>query len=105
MRTIYLAAALAALSVCAVQPASAQDSPKEAMGMMYEMQIAPKVCGWKDAANAATLNANIAMQEKALNVSAADRADMMKKAEAEIKSDPSNCTDGMLRAMYDEAVK
>ena len=31
---------------------------------------------------------------------------MMKQAETELKSDPSNCDpNGMLRPMYDEAVK
>ena len=72
---------------------------------MQFLQIAPKICGWKDAASTTKLDAQIADQEKAMGISAADRADLMKKAEADIKSDPSNCTDGMLRAMYDEAVK
>jgi hypothetical protein len=105
MRLITLAAAFAVAALCNVHVARADDSAKEAMGLMYEMQIAPKVCGWKDAASTTKLDAQIADQEKALGVSAADRADLMKKAEADIKSDPSNCTDGMLRAMYDESAK
>jgi hypothetical protein len=105
MRMITLATACAVAALCNVHGARADDSMKEAMGPMYEMQIAPKICGWKDAASSAKLDAQVADQEKALGISAADRADLLKKAEADLKSDPSDCTDGMLRAMYDEAVK
>jgi hypothetical protein len=105
MRKTLLAAAMLACGLSAVHSARAQDASKDAMGMMYEMQIAPQVCGWKDAASASKLDANIAEQEKALGITAADRASLKKKAEADIKSDPTNCTDGMLRSMYDEATK
>jgi hypothetical protein len=105
MRKTFWAAVILGCGLSAVHSARAQDASKEAMGMMYEMQIAPQVCGWKDAASTAKLDANIAEQEKALGVTAADRASLKKKAEDDIKSDPSNCTDGMLRSMYDEAAK
>jgi len=76
------------------------------MGMFYELQMAPSVCKWSNAGDHGKLDATIAAQERALGVSAAERADMMKKAEADLRSDPSNCAnDGMLRPMYDEAVK
>jgi hypothetical protein len=84
-------------------PAHAQ---KEAIGMFYELQMAPKVCKWTDAADSRKLDATIADQEKALGVTAADRVKFMKMAEDDLKSDPSNCAkDGMIRPMYDEAVK
>lgn len=104
MRKLVLFVAILASGLGAFQPARAQGA-KEAMGMMYEMQIAPAVCGWKDAASPAKLDATIAAQEKALGITAADRGSLRKQAETEIKSDPANCTEGMLRAMYDEAAK
>ena len=79
---------------------------KEAIGMFYEMQMAPAVCNWKDAGDSKKLDAKVADMEKALGVTAAEKATMMKAAEADLKSDPSNCAaDGMIRPMYDEAVK
>ena len=74
--------------------------------MMYEIQMAPKQCGWTNAGDGKKLDANIAAQEKALGVSAAERATMIKAAEVDLKSDPSNCAaDGLLRAMYNEMSK
>jgi hypothetical protein len=74
--------------------------------MFYELQMAPKVCNWTNAGDSKKLDATIASQEQGLGVSSADKADLMKKAETDLKSDPSNCApDGMVRAMYDEAVK
>jgi hypothetical protein len=105
MRIITLAAACAVAALFTSHAARADDTAKQAMGPMYEMQIAPKVCGWKNAASPTKLNAAIADQEKALGISAADRADLMKEAEDGLKADPGDCTDGTLRAMYDEAVK
>jgi hypothetical protein len=79
---------------------------KEAIGMFYEMQLAPAVCKWSNPGDGKKLAATIAAQEQALGVSASDKADMTKKADAELRSDPSNCApDGILRAMYDEAIK
>ena len=65
MRIIPLAAACAVAALCNVHVARADDSVKEAMGPMYEMQIAPKICGWKDVTNTKKLDAAIADQEKA----------------------------------------
>ncbi len=103
MKKMILTSACLLASFGAAHQAYAQ---KEAMGMFYEMQLAPSVCKWTDAADHKKLDANIAAQEKGLNVSASERATMVKAAEAELKSDPSNCEkDGMLRMMYNEAVK
>ena len=99
--SLTIAAALATL--CASSAALAQ---KEAMGMFYQMKLAPTVCQWKDAPSSAKLDATIAAQETGLSVSAAERAAMMKQAETELKADPTACApDGMLRLMYNEAVK
>ena len=105
MRMITLVATCAVAALCNVHVARADDSAKEAMGPMYEMQIAPKICGWKDVASTKKLDAAIADQEKALGITAADRASLMKEAEDGLKADMDNCTDGTLRAMFDEEVK
>ncbi len=108
MKTILLATATVtiAASLGFVYPAAAQDSPKEAIGMFYELQMAPKVCNWTNAGSTAKLDATVTAQEKALGVTSADKADLTAKAAADLKSDPTNCApDGMVRAMYDEAVK
>jgi hypothetical protein len=99
------AIACAAL-VGAVGVAPAALAQKEAMGMFYELQLAPVVCHWHGTGDRTKLDATIAAQERALGVSAAERAEMMRTAEAELRADPANCAaDGMLRPMYDEAVK
>ena len=73
----------------------------EALGMLYEMQMAPVICKWTPPAAASKLDTNIKAAEQALSVSAADKAKLMASAEAEIRSDPTNCApDGMLGAMY-----
>jgi hypothetical protein len=73
----------------------------DALGMLYEMKLAPTVCKWTPAANTAKLDTNIKAAEQALSVSDADKAKLMAAAEADIKSDPSNCEpDGMLAGMY-----
>ncbi len=103
MKKMILASVCLLASFGAAHEARAQ---KEAMGMFYEMQLAPTVCKWNDAADHKKLDASIAAQEKGLSVSASERAAMMKTAEADLKADPSNCDkDGMLRMMYNEAVK
>ena len=99
--SIAIAAALATLFA-----ASAALAQKEAMSMFYQMKLAPTVCQWKDAPSSAKLDATIAAQESGLKVSASERAAMMKQAETEIKADATACApDGMLRLMYNEAVK
>jgi hypothetical protein len=103
MKRILIAATVLVAGSALLSQAHAQ---KEAIGMFYELQMAPKVCKWTDAPSSAKLDATIAAQEKALGVSSSDKADLMKQAEADLRSDPSNCDkDGMLRPMYDEAVK
>ncbi len=74
--------------------------------MFYELQIAPAECKWTNAGDKSKLDATIAAQEKGLGVTPAEKTDLMAKAAADIKSDPTNCApDGMLRSMYDEAIK
>lgn len=103
MKKIAVAAAALILGFAAIPAAHAQ---KEAMGMFYEMQMAPKVCKWTDAASSKKLDDMIASQEKALGITSSDRATLMKAAEADLRADPSNCAkDGILRPMYDESVK
>lgn len=103
MKKMILTSACLLASFGAAHQAYAQ---KEVMGMFYEMQLAPTVCKWTDAADHKKLDATIAAQEKGLNVSASERATMVTAAEADLKSDPSNCEKGgMLRMMYDAAVK
>jgi len=99
-------AIVCAALVGAIGFAPAANAQKEAMGMFYELQLAPVVCQWRNTGDRGKLDATIIAQERALGVSPAERADMMRKAEADLRSDPSNCApDGMLRPMYDEAVK
>jgi len=103
MKKIVLATVCAVLAIGSIAPAHAQ---KEAIGMFYEMQMAPKVCNWTGVADGKKLAATIADMEKGLGISSSEKATMMKQAETELKSDPSNCDpNGMLRPMYDEAVK
>lgn len=79
---------------------------REMMGPFYQMQMAPTVCGWKDAPSAAKLDATIAAQEQALQITAAEKAKMRAAAEAEIRADATSCAaDGVLRMMFNEAVK
>lgn len=74
--------------------------------MFYGLKLAPTVCKWTNVGDSKKLDANIASMEKGLGITASDRADLMKKAEEELRSDPSNCAaDGMMRPMYDEAIK
>lgn len=79
---------------------------REVMGPFYQMQMAPTVCGWKDAPSATKLDATIAAQEQALGITAAEKATMRAAAEKEIRADATNCAaDGILRMMFNEAVK
>ncbi len=103
MKKTIITAACIMLGLASIQQAHAQ---KEMIGMFYEMKLAPTVCKWTNAADSKKLDATIAAQEKALGITASEKATFMKAAEADIRSDPSNCTaEGMLRPMYDEAVK
>ncbi|PZW43059.1 hypothetical protein C8P66_11785 [Humitalea rosea] len=103
MKTLLLASAVSLCALGASAPAFAQ---KEAMVMFYQMQMAPSVCRWTNAAATTRLDATIAAQEQGLRVSATERATMRREAEADLRADPSTCAaDGMLRMMYDEAAK
>lgn len=84
-------------------PALAQEA-KEMLGLMYAVQMAPKVCQWTDAGPSTNLDAKIAEAEKALGISDADRTTLRTQAEAEIRKDMTgNCDPkGMLRAMYND---
>jgi hypothetical protein len=94
---------LAVASILVAGPAFAQ---KEAIGSFYEMQMAPKMCKWTDAGDSKKLDEKVADMEKGLSISASDKASIMKTAEADLKSDPSNCErDGLVGQMYNEAVK
>ncbi|MBR0670883.1 hypothetical protein [Neoroseomonas soli] len=98
-----LASAVVASAFSFVPSAQAQ---REAMGMFYQMQMAPRVCGWQNAPSTAKLDAAITAQEQGLRVTAADREAMRRAAEVALRADPTNCAaDGMLRMMFDEAVK
>ena len=103
MQKLTLIALTIAAGLAMAPQAHAQ---KEAMTMFYEIQMAPTFCKWTDAGSTAKIDATISAQETAFGVTAADRATMKAAAETDLKSDPSNCAkDGMLRAMYDSAVK
>ena len=101
-KTASYTMALVLLVGLAITPAA--HAQKEMMGMFYSMQVAPKVCGWKDAAPTTKIDATIASQEKGLGVTSAERKTMIAVAEAELAKS-SDCQDGLLRAMYDEAAK
>ena len=94
---------IAALTATIATPAFAQ---KEAICSFCEMQMAPKFCKWTGAADSKKLDAKVVDMEKALSISASDKAEIMKTAEADLKSDPTNCDkDGLLAGMYNEAVQ
>ena len=63
MKKIILATVCAVAAIGSIQQAHAQ---KEAIGMFYEMQMAPKVCKWTGVADGKKLDATIADMEKAL---------------------------------------
>lgn len=103
MKTVLLA--LTAAIVCLVTPSEAF-AQRELMGAFYQMQMAPTVCGWKDAPSAAKIDATIVAQEQALRITAGEKATMRAAAEADIRADATNCAaDGVLRMMFNEAVK
>lgn len=90
---------------CLVSHSSAQDmSPKDMLGIMYEVQMAPKVCQWTDAGDSSKLDAKVAEGEKALNITDDEKATLKARAEADLRKElKDNCDPkGMLRAMYDE---
>jgi hypothetical protein len=102
MNRLLLAAACLGAGFCAV-PAHAQ---KESIGMFYELQLAPTVCKWTDAADPKKLDGVVARHEKALEITPDERAKIMKDAEDDLRSDPSVCApDGEMRQMYDASVK
>ncbi|MBC7802161.1 MAG: hypothetical protein H7Z10_16220 [Gemmatimonadaceae bacterium] len=96
--------AICTMTLLAFGMIPAAHAQKEMMGMFYSMQVAPKVCGWKDAAAPTKIDAMIAAQEKGLGITAGERKTMTAAAEAELAAS-SDCKDGVLRAMYDEAAK
>lgn len=101
MKNALLTAALLAASLAASPAAFAQ---KEAMDVFYQMQLAPSVCGWRDAGSSAKLDATVTAQERGFGIAAAERATMRRDAEAAIRSDASACaSDGMLRMMFNAA--
>lgn len=103
MKKILLATACVLASFGAVHQAHAQ---KEAAGGFYEMKIAVTACKWTGIPDTKKLDTAIAEIEKALAITPAEKASLMKAAEADLKSDPANCApDGILRQMYDSAVK
>ena len=42
---------------------TAAQAQKEAMGMFYQMQMAPRVCGWSNAAPTTKIDATVTAQE------------------------------------------
>jgi len=76
---------------------------KDALGMLYSIQLAPKICNWSG--DLSKLDAKIADAEKALNVSDEEKAKLTAAAEAEMKKPESCAQDGLVKAMFDDAVK
>lgn len=102
MKALF-AGALALAGIAAIPQAHAQ---REAMAAFYQMQMAPSVCGWRDAPSSAKLDAQITAQEQALRITPAERNTFRQAAERDLRADPSNCAaDGVVRMMYDEATK
>lgn len=102
MKKLMLTACLAP----ALFAGTAAQAQKEAMGMFYQMQMAPRVCGWSNAAPTTKIDTTVTAQEQGLRVTAAERAEFRRLAEAELRADPSNCAaDGMVRMMYDAAAR
>ena len=103
-RTFTVAAATIG-GFCLVSYSSAQDtSPKDMLGIMYQVQMAPKVCQWANAGSSSKLDSKVAEGEKAFNVSDDEKASLKARAEAELRKDlKENCDPkGLLRAMYDD---
>lgn len=99
MKKLVLAACLTPL-LLAGHVAQAQ----EAIGMFYQMQMAPRVCGWTNAAPTTKIDTTVTAQQQDLRVNVAERAEFRRLAEAELRSDPLSCaSDGMVRMMYDAA--
>jgi len=74
MKKIVLATVCAVVAIGSIPQAHAQ---KEAIGMFYEMQMAPKVCNWTGTADSKKLDATIADMEKGLGISSSEKATMM----------------------------
>jgi hypothetical protein len=108
-RNSVLTTALAAACFCAstgsAPPAAAGDAmtEKDALGILYVLQLAPKKCNW--IGDTSKLDAKVTAAEQALNMSDADKTKLKADAEAEANK-PENCAaDGLLKAMFDDAVK
>ena len=104
-RTLTAATALVgALLLLPCAALAADDlTPKDALGIMYGVQMAPRVCDWKDA-KASAIDARVAEAEKALGVTDEEKAKLKADAEADLRRDlAQNCDPkGLVRAIYDD---
>ncbi len=106
-RRLRLAAAVCALSALlpSASASAATQDDKGLMGLMYVVQMAPRVCQWSDAGPTTNIDPKVKEAEGVAKLSEAETADIKAKAEAELRKDPSNCAkDGMVRSMYDDSV-
>jgi hypothetical protein len=106
VRTLIAATALRGALLLQPSLASAADdmTPKDALAIMYGVQMAPRVCDWKDAKEPSAIDARVAEAEKALGVTDDEKAKLKAVAEADLRKDlAENCDPkGLVRAMHDD---
>lgn len=104
-RTLMAATILVGALFLHTSSASAADepTPKDALSIMYAVQMAPLVCQWKDAKDGSALDAKIVEAEKALGVTDGEKTKLKADAEADLRKDlEQNCDpEGLVRALYD----
>ena len=94
------------LTAAAFMLPRAGHAQKEAMGPMAQLSVAPDVCKWTNAPSSLKIDQMIDVQIKALSISQAEWLVIREQAKKDLLADPSNCApDGMIRMMYNEAVK
>lgn len=101
---VTAAALTLGLGALSTSGAAVPQEQKEQIVLLYALRMAPEYCKWTDVGDLSKLDAKIAEAEKALEITADEKAKFVAMASGEVAK-PETCTDGFVRSMLEEAVK
>ena len=107
MRMLWSAAAIVltgALALAAPSARAMSIEEKDALGLLYAVQLAPKVCGWSDAGSSAAIDSKVSQAEASSPITAAEKSELQASAVAELKKPRACDQNGFARYLYDETV-
>lgn len=101
-RTVMIVMVGALALFWAASPRAMSVEEKDALGLLYAVQMAPKACGWNDAGASANIDAKVKQAEATSTITPAEKAELQTAAAADLKK-PGACEqNGFARYLYDE---